>query len=109
MAEAPGTLEGWYALHDFRRVVSSALSPDVCAEIAESAESYVREAESLTDGEQGASAAYRILGHKADFLFLHLRATMEELARLEQKLDSTPFGAASSKPYSYLSAVELSL
>ena len=102
MAEAPGTLEGWYALHDFRRLTATPTN-------IQGAEEYLRSAEALEDSGEGASAAYRILGHKADLLFLHLRPTLEQLSDLERRLDTSPFGASATRTYSYLSAVELSL
>ncbi len=111
MAEAPGTLEGWYALHDFRRVDWTALGEVAEHEpsIATEAESFLRSAESPAESAPGATAAYRILGHKADFLFLHLRPTLEELSSLEVQLSATRFAGYCSRPYSYLSVVELSL
>jgi len=112
MAEAPGTLEGWYALHDFRSVNWMSLvdsSDNLRRDVSVASESYLREAESVADSVEGASAAFQILGHKADLLFLHLRPTLEQLSALEQNLNKTSLAGICSRPYSYLSAVELSL
>jgi chlorite dismutase len=112
VAEAPGTLEGWYALHDLRRIDWHRLSAIGLAEgdrVVSDIESYLRAAESLNGSGQGASAVYRILGHKADLLFLHLRPTLEELSDLERGFESTAVAGFSSRTYSYLSAVELSM
>jgi chlorite dismutase len=112
VAEAPGTLEGWYALHDFRRIDWSRLSASDPAgrnRAASEAESFLASAQSLRGSSEGGSAAYRILGHKADLLFLHLRPTLEELSDLERRLEASGFAGFCSRPYSYLSAVELSL
>jgi chlorite dismutase len=111
MAEAPGTLEGWYALHDFRTLLPSRwkkLTPDERLLAAEDLAATIREAEDVAP-ELGATATYLILGHKADLLMLHLRPTLAELAQLERAFDRTIFADCTERPYSYLSVTELSL
>jgi len=109
MAEVPGTLEGWYALHDFRRVdwprLKTLTRSEREAVVGEAAE-YLSPAGAPAEG---ASALYGIIGHKADLLFLHLRPTVEELGRLERALASTRLGDFLLPAYSYLSVTELSL
>src|SRR5690348_7879701 len=78
MPEAPGTLEGWYVLHDFRRIDWprwKALAEDERAAVIAEATAFLEAAEAHRDAEEGASALYWIVGHKADFMFLHLRPT----------------------------------
>ena len=82
MPEAPDTLEGWYALHDFRRIDwprwKTLAAAERAAIVAEAAE-FLEAAEAHRDAEEGASALYRIVGHKADLMFLHLRPTVDQL------------------------------
>src|SRR5438552_14221175 len=88
MSQAPGTLEGWSVLHDFRRVDWArlrSLSQSARETIASDAASFLLEAEQATDPPAGGSAAYRIVGHKADLLFLHLRPTVSDLAEVEAR------------------------
>lgn len=112
MAEVPGTLEGWYALHDFRRVDWSALMGLPAGErdevIAE-AVAFLQGAEAVTDAPEGSSAAYAIIGHKSDLLLLHLRPRLEELLELERRFNRTRLAAMTTQPYSYFSVTELSL
>lgn len=112
MAETPGTLEGWYALHDFRRIDWprwNALSASDRREILQEASGYFRNAELISGHAEGSSALYRIVGHKADLMVLHLRPTLEQLSSLEEDFARTRLASYTTRPYSYLSVTELSL
>ena len=112
MAEAPGTLEGWYVLHDFRSLDWprwNALSPGERREIILEAAEFLRSAEAHADAPEGASALYSIVGHKADLMFLHLRPAPDGLNALENAFARTRLAAFTVRPYSYLSVTELSL
>ena len=110
MPEAPETLEGWYALHDFRWLDWPRWK-QVAAEdrqaIIEEATSFLARAEALEDAEEGASASYSVIGHKADLLMLHLRTTLDELNALEREFARTRLADFTTKAYSYLSITEL--
>lgn len=112
MVEVPPTLEGWYALHDFR-ALDWARWKQVPAEersaiVAEAAE-HLRAAEAHEDAEEGSSALYRIVGHKADFMFLHLRPTPDQLNDLETAFARTRLSDFTTRTYSYVSITELGL
>lgn len=112
MAEAPGTLEGWYALHDFRKIDYAALlrlSPQERQAVMEEAVAFFQNAEAVTDAPEGSSALYAVIGHKADLMMIHLRPTMEQLAALERAFNRTRLAAFTTQPYSYFSVTELSL
>lgn len=111
MAEAPETLDGWFVLHDFRRL---RLPGWRCLDLErrrqaaeELADIYRRLLAEEADG-QGSYAVYSVVGHKADLLFLALRPTVEGLAGVEHLLDRTTFAQYAERSYSYLSVVELS-
>jgi peroxiredoxin len=112
MPEAPGTLEGWYVLHDFRRIDWPRWKALPAAErgavVAEAA-AFLEAAEAHTDAAEGASALYSIVGHKADLMFLHLRPTLDELNTLERAFARTRLADYSQEPYSYVSVTELGL
>lgn len=112
MVEVPGTLEGWYVLHDFRSVDWSAWTAAPAEErraaLAE-LEAFTSDAEAHGGSDEGSSGLYSVVGHKADLLFLHLRPTPEELNELETRFARTRFAAFTSRPYSYVSVTELSL
>jgi len=112
MAEVPDTLEGWYALHDFRRIdwpQWKRLGAEERRAIVEEFAAYLREAEQARDSSEGGSALYSILGHKSDLLLLHLRPTVDQLGALERAFAQTRFADFTTQPYSYLSVTELSL
>jgi chlorite dismutase len=112
MAEAPGTLEGWYVLHDFRHVDWSrwkALNPGERREIVAELGDFLQRAEAHEDAPEGSSALYSIIGHKADLMFLHLRPTPAELNRIENAFARTRFADFTTRPYSYFSVTELGL
>jgi hydrogen peroxide-dependent heme synthase len=109
--EALLTIEGWYVLHDFRKIDWAswkAISP-------EERKAAVDELLALTDTwaaneqeQQGSTAMYSILGHKADLVFMFLRPTLEELNELETAFNKTRFADYTIPDYSYVSVVELS-
>lgn len=112
MAEVPETLEGWYALHDFRRFDWThwrKLSSHQRRELVDEITTLLQEAEKATDASEGNSACYTIIGHKADFLMLHLRPTIEGLEALERSFARSRFAELTTRTYSYLSVTELSL
>jgi peroxiredoxin len=108
VAEVPGTLEGWYALHTFHRI-DWARWQQVPAEqraalIAE-AQAFFQEAEAA----EGSSALYQMIGHKADMMQIHLRPTMEDLLAVEQRFSQLAICPYLIQTYSYFSVTELSL
>ncbi len=110
MAEVPGTLEGWYALHDFRKIDLATLNSSTDRErIIASAAEFLGSVEKVAETGAGASGCFSIIGHKADLLLLHLRPTIDELAGLERQFNSSRLAQFTTQPYSYLSVTELSL
>lgn len=109
MAESPGTLDGWYSLHDLRsidwprwRALDSAAKSEIIAE----AQQYLLEVGAVSEG---ASACFSVVGHKADLMLLHLRPTIEALGELERAFAHTRLADFTRRSYSYLSVTELSL
>lgn len=78
MVEAPQTDEGWFALHDFRTV------------------------------DWDASAVFSVLGHKADFVVVHFRPTLDDISRAERQFERTALAAFTEQPTSYVSVTEVS-
>lgn len=111
MSEAVETLEGWYALHDFR-LVDWGKWRDIPAETRQTRvrefKNAVRDWENVSRQGTGTTGIFRILGHKADLLFVHFRPTLRELGDLELYVDKSSLGPLLKRPYSYFSVVELS-
>lgn len=112
MAEVPETLEGWYALHDFRRIAWPLWKALRAAEqevILQEAADFLRDAEECRDAPEGSSALFSIVGHKSDLLLLHLRPTLDHLNALERAFARLRLADFTTPTYSYLSVTELSL
>ncbi|GMK42580.1 putative heme-dependent peroxidase YwfI [Paenibacillus sp. CCS19] len=111
MSEAAQTLEGWYALHDFRSIDWQAWKAASAAERAAASDelqSFLAAWEQTGEQKQGSTAVYSIVGQKADFVIMHLRETLEELNELETTFNKSAFAAFTKPTYSYVSIVELS-
>lgn len=107
----PETLEGWFALHDFRRFDRqewARLEPGerdkAGAEAADLLAAFTR----VEDAPAGRSLVYSIIGHKADLLIVHLRPDVTHLHDLERAFDATTLSMCTTRPYSYLSVIEIS-
>ncbi|MFC7140407.1 heme-binding protein [Halosimplex aquaticum] len=109
--EPPQTEEGWYALHDLRTVDWEAWQ-DAPERVRERAlgevVDHLQSAEAVADAEEGDSALYAVVGHKADLLIVHLRPTLADVERLERRFERTEFSQFTEQTYSYVSVTEAS-
>jgi chlorite dismutase len=107
---APETLEGWYALHEMRKLdrrAWSALDDSERNKAVEEAAGFLAAAEAVEDSDAGHSVTYRVIGHKADLLTLHLRPRAEDLHDLEQGFDRLLLSNCTEKSFSYFSIIEI--
>ena len=101
MSEPIETIEGWYALHDFRRIDWTRwrnLNPSDRRQVVEELSRLTAQYAQVPQ-DQGSFAIYSILGHKADLLFLHFRPDPKTLGALEQQLDKGLAAAILTRPY----------
>jgi chlorite dismutase len=111
MSEAAQTIEGWYALHDFRLIdwtMWKAADDRTRREARDELASFLAEWQQIEDRKEGSTATYSVVGQKADFMFMHLRESLEELNALENAFNKTTFAAFTIPAYSYVSVIELS-
>lgn len=111
MSEVATTLEGWYSLHDFRSIDWAAwksADDEDRAMALDELQAFIQEWSIVETSQKGSSIAYTIVGQKADFVFMHLRETLEELNAVETAFNKTIFAQYTTKAYSYVSIVELS-
>ncbi len=111
MTEGFSTLEGWYTLHDFRTMdwpAWKALDPREKALVQEELFSLLHRFCAIDEKREGSFGLFDVAGHKADFLFLNLRPTLEEITSLERDLNKTQFARYAKPAYSYVSVVEIS-
>ena len=111
MSDPVQTLEGWYALHDFRSLDWNGWMKLSAAERAKAEDElygFLAEWQEIERQKKGSYAFYSIVGQKADLLFMNLRETLEELNELETAFNKTTFARYTIPVYSYVSIVELS-
>ncbi|HJV45174.1 MAG TPA: hydrogen peroxide-dependent heme synthase [Bacillota bacterium] len=111
MSQTVQTLEGWYALHDFRSIdwaSIKALPVEERAQVVDELLSLVGSWNETQENKQGSTCIYSIVGQKADLMFLHFRPTLQELDELETAFNKTRFAEFTIGDYSYVSVVELS-
>ncbi|HLR67278.1 hydrogen peroxide-dependent heme synthase [Virgibacillus alimentarius] len=110
MVEAVETMDGWYSLHDMRVMDWTswklASSEERTAAIAEF-KNLLTKWEDVEEAENGSHVMYQAIGQKADFMFMFLRPTMEELADLETAFNKTKLAEFLIPSYSYVSVIEL--
>lgn len=111
MSEAAQTLEGWYALHDFRTINWAAwklASEETRTAAEQELQAFMSGWAATEQDKQGSTAVYSIVGQKADIVFMHLRETLEELNELENAFNKSTLARFTQPTYSYVSVVELS-
>ena len=98
-------------LHDFRSIDWDAWrdAPEREREraVAEGRE-YLERHEAVEDADEGASATFAVLGHKADLLFLHFRPALDDLSRAERQFERTALAGVTERTTSYVSVTEVS-
>jgi chlorite dismutase len=111
MERPPQTDEGWFALHDFRRVDWDAwrgLPDRERTRAVEEGVAYLAAHEAVEDADEGASATFSVLGDKADLLVVHFRPTMDHLSAAERRFESTALAGVTERADSYVSVTEVS-
>lgn len=111
MNEAAVTLDGWYALHDFRSIDWASwklVSKEERQEAVEEFIAYLGKINEADVAKTGSHAFYAIVGQKADFMLMTLRETMDELQELEADFNKLAISDFTIPSYSYVSVVELS-
>ncbi|SDM98588.1 chlorite dismutase [Halogranum gelatinilyticum] len=111
MPTAPQTDEGWYVLHDFRSVDWDAWrdAPERARQRAtDEGIAYLEDHEAVADADEGASAVFSVLGHKADLLVVHFRPTLDALSAAERRFEGTALAGFTEQTTSYVSVTEVS-
>jgi hydrogen peroxide-dependent heme synthase len=106
----PATLEGWYALHQtFSTDWAAVRALDDAALDAAAGAATEMFREWSPPGERGWSSAFQLVAGGADWIFVHFRPTLEELAEVQRRLQRSPFGLLLRREYDYLSVTEAGL
>ncbi|SFR89509.1 chlorite dismutase [Halomicrobium zhouii] len=109
--EPPQTEEGWYALHDLRRIDwdawREASARDQERALVDGID-FLEYYEGVEDAEEGQTAVYTVQGHKADLMVVHLRPTMADIDAAERQFEQTEFARYTDRATSYVSVTEAS-
>jgi hydrogen peroxide-dependent heme synthase len=90
---APVTLEGWFALHQTWRLDRARLAAMDGAERAALADDAAALLSGMAKPARGGwSAAFQLIGRRAELLLVHLRPTLEELAGIDRVLRTSALG-----------------
>ncbi|ATY85181.1 heme-dependent peroxidase [Kyrpidia spormannii] len=111
MSEAVQTLEGWFALHDFRHIDWprwAHLPADERRHMRDAFLDLVARWDEIEATKQGSTALYTVVGQKADLVMVHLRPTLQDLEATELVFERSEFATLARPAYSYVSVVELS-
>jgi peroxiredoxin len=107
---APATLEGWYALHQVFSTDWPALRGYEESRRLDVAEAACNLFGDIARGDDGGwSAAFRLVGGGADWMFVHFRPTLEELAAVQLRLHDSALGELLRLEYDYVSVTEAGL
>ena len=109
--DPPPTDEGWYVLHDFRRIdwdTWRSTPERDRSRAVEEAVGHLRSTAAVEDAEEGVSAVYSVLGHKADLLLLHMRPSTADIGALERQFEATDFADFTERTTSFVSVTEAS-
>lgn len=105
----PLTIEGYSVLHQMMRFRWNAwrsLRKTQKTEIVREASALLAKMEQNPTGQ---SAAYSLLGHKGDLMFVHFRESFDDLNQVELDLSRLRLGDFLEPATSYLSVIELGL
>lgn len=106
----PGTIEGWFCLHQVVRVdwrgVRSLGAPERGALVREATGLFT---EFARPERAGWSAVHRLVGGGADLMFVHFRETVDELADVQLAVRRSRLGAFLEIVYDFTSVTEAGL
>jgi hydrogen peroxide-dependent heme synthase len=106
---APGTLEGWYALHQMLAVDWAGLR-ELGSEAATVADEAAGLLERVAQPESGGwTGAYQLVGGGADLMLVHFRDTLDALGEVELAVRRSRPGAFMQTVYDYMSVTEAGL
>src|SRR5690625_4785310 len=95
MVQAVETFDGWYSLHDLRSIDWTSWKYAHEEERQQAVREFtelISKWEAVEDDKNGSHAFYKVVGQKADFIFMFLRPIMEELNEIETEINKSTLG-----------------
>ncbi|GLO67709.1 heme-dependent peroxidase [Oceanobacillus kimchii] len=112
MAEAVVTVDGWSALHDTRQFDWTSwklISKEERQAAIDEFQQLISKWEAVEEEKQGSHGVYKVVGNKADFMFIFLRESFEELEQIKTEINKTKLGDFLIPGYSYVSIIEMTM
>jgi len=107
MAEPRDKAEGWYLLHDMRKLDWGRWNSSDERTKEDAVGEAVGFLEGADDAEDGGTAVYAVVGDKADLMLLHVRPTVEELDAVERGFEGTRLAGFTHETASHVSVTEV--
>jgi chlorite dismutase len=107
MAEPRDKAEGWYLLHDMRKVDWAgwnSADERTKESAVEEAVSYLEDADGV---KEGGTDVYAVVGDKADLMLVHVRPTVEALDSAERRFEATRLADFTHETASHVSVTEV--
>jgi peroxiredoxin len=111
MSEPVETLEGWYVLHDFRRIDWPSwrrVAANERRQMADELGSWAVRWQEAEARDEGSGGLYQMAGNRADLLVLTLRPSLQALNQVKWDFNRLRVSDYLLPQYSYVSVVELS-
>ncbi|MFD1064569.1 hydrogen peroxide-dependent heme synthase [Oceanobacillus locisalsi] len=112
MAEPVVTVDGWSALHDTRHFDWTAwksISEDERNQAINEFQELIKQWETVEENKEGSHNIFKVVGNKADLMFIFLRETMDELEEIKTAINKTVLGDFLIPGYSYVSIIEMTM
>jgi len=111
MVEAVETMDGWYCLHDMRTIDWHAWRQATNDERTNALTEFqllLTSWEQVEQDKQGSHVLHQVIGHKADFMLMLLRPTIEDLIEMKNAINKSAMGEFLIQTHSNFSVIELS-
>ncbi|RLL42847.1 heme-dependent peroxidase [Oceanobacillus piezotolerans] len=111
-AEAVVTMDGWCVLHDTRTFDWASwkiVSEQERQEAVEEFKALLAKWDAVEEEKNGSQSLYKVVGNKADLMFIFLRPSMDELEEVKRELNKSKIGDFLIPGYSYVSIVEMTM
>ncbi|GGN50384.1 MULTISPECIES: hydrogen peroxide-dependent heme synthase [Oceanobacillus] len=112
MAEAVVTMDGWCKLHDTRTFDWSTwklTSEEERNAAIQEFQELMKKWDAVEADKAGSQSVYKVIGNKADLLFIFLRPTMDELEEIKRDINRSKLGDFLIPSHSYVSIVEMTM
>ncbi|MDQ0297686.1 chlorite dismutase [Salibacterium salarium] len=109
MSEPSQTLDGWFCLHDLRKIDWASwrnVPNDEKQSMIQEFVTMVEGWQKIEEEENGSYALYTVVGHKADIIMMNLRSSMNDLDSIENEFNKLRIADYTIQTYSYVSVVE---